>query len=236
MDLLQWPEDEEKAPMRTPKAIVFDAAGTLIHLPKGAAHHYAEVAARHGLSLDQSGLEQAFRTAWRAVPPPPVTRCRRADDDRSWWRALVDEVLDQCGVSREDSFDRTAYFDELYVEFTVPGIWDSYPEVIAVLERLSHRFTLGVVSNFDGRLRPVLDQLGLSEFFEDIVISSEVGAEKPHPWIFEETARRLRLAPEEILHVGDDPEADWRGAASAGFQVFELKRPANSLQDLADSL
>ena len=129
-----------------------------------------------------------------------------------------------------------AYFDELYAEFTLPGIWECYPETRAVLDELSGRFRLVVVSNFDGRLRPVLDQLGLAAFFEDIIISSEIGADKPDPWIFEETARRLDLRPAEILHAGDDPEADWRGAAAAGWQVFELNRPANSLEDLAKLL
>jgi putative hydrolase of the HAD superfamily len=222
-----------KTPVR---AIAFDAAGTLIHLPKGAAHHYAEVAARHGLALDPARLTQAFRTVWTALPPPPTTQTRRPDDDRGWWQTLVNEVLSQCGVLRNDSFDRTAYFDELYAEFTLPGIWECYPDAIPVLIDLSQRFTLSVISNFDGRLCPVLDQLGLLAFFREVVISSEVGADKPHPWIFDETARRLGLLPEQILHVGDDPEADWRGASSAGFQVFELKRPANSLHDLADSL
>jgi putative hydrolase of the HAD superfamily len=142
-------------------------------------------------------------------------------------------ILDDCGVPRADSFDRAAYFDELYAEFERPGIWECYPEVASVLDRLAPDFTLAVMSNFDGRLRSVLNHLGLNALFSEIIISSEVGAEKPHPWIFEETARRLALAPEEILHVGDDPDADWRGAEAAGYQVFELKRPSNSLLDLA---
>jgi putative hydrolase of the HAD superfamily len=217
------------------RAVVFDAAGTLIHLPKGAAHHYAEVAARHGLTLDSSQLGKAFASVWTTVAPPPTTRAQRPDDDRNWWRMLVDEVLGRCGIS-EDSFDRGAYFDELYAEFTLPGIWECYPDVMPVLGELSQCFTLAVISNFDGRLRPILDQLGLSVFFRDIIISSEVGADKPHSWIFEETARKLGLPSSEILHVGDDPEADWRGAAAAGFQVFELNRPANSLEDLAELL
>lgn len=218
-----------KLPIR---AIVFDAAGTLIHLPKGPAHHYADVAARHGLTLDLSRLAHAFRVAWTTLPPPAATQSPRPDDDREWWRDLVNMVLDDCGVSRGDAFDRAAYFDELYAEFERPGIWECYPEVISVLDRLARDFTLAVMSNFDGRLRSVLNHLGLNRFFREIIISSEVGAEKPHPWIFQETSRRLGLAPDEILHVGDDPDADWRGAADAGYQVFELKRPSNSLRDL----
>jgi putative hydrolase of the HAD superfamily len=215
------------------RAIVFDAAGTLIHLPKGPAHHYAEVAARRGRHLDLTQLAHAFRCAWVSTPPPPASRTPRPDDDRSWWKSLVDKVLDECGVRRDEPFDRHAYFEELYAEFTLPGVWECYPEAISVLTELSRHFTLAVMSNFDGRLRPILRQLGLSDFFREVIISSEIGAEKPHPWIFEETSRRLALKPAEILHVGDDPEADWQGASQAGFQFFELRRPANSLRDIS---
>jgi putative hydrolase of the HAD superfamily len=218
------------------RAIAFDAAGTLIHLPKGPAHHYCEVAARHGLTINPAQFGHAYRKAWSTLPPPAPTRVRRPDDDRSWWWTLVNVVLDECDIPPGDSFDRKQYFDELYAEFALPGVWECYPDVISVLQELSNRFTLAVLSNFDGRLRPVLDQLNLSAFFQEVIISSEVGAEKPHPWIFEETARRLGLTSQEILHVGDDPEADWRGAATAGFQVFELKRPTITLRNLIESL
>jgi len=35
------------------------------------------------------------------------------------------------------------------------------------------------------------------------------------------------------LHVGDDPERDWKAAAAAGLSVFRLARPDRSLRDLA---
>jgi hypothetical protein len=34
------------------------------------------------------------------------------------------------------------------------------------------------------------------------------------------------------MHVGDDPERDWKAAAAAGLSVFKLERPRNSLIDL----
>jgi putative hydrolase of the HAD superfamily len=45
------------------KAIFFDAAGTLIHLPKSVGHHYALVGKRVGLALDATALDQAFLDA-----------------------------------------------------------------------------------------------------------------------------------------------------------------------------
>jgi FMN phosphatase YigB (HAD superfamily) len=40
------------------------------------------------------------------------------------------------------------------------------------------------------------------------------------------------LEPAQVLHVGDDPERDWKAATAAGLAVFQLERPKNSLRDL----
>lgn len=212
------------------RVIFFDAAGTLFHLPRGVGWHYREVALRHGADLDEAVLNTAFRSAWKAKPPLRETRKHRAEDERAWWRELVFTVIAECSATPE--LDRHAYFDELWSEFTKPGVWHLYPETHEVLSGLHGRYRLAVISNFDSRLREILPQLGIAEFFEDMVVSSEVGAEKPSPHIFSEALRRLRIQPGEALHVGDEPEADWRGAAAAGLSVFELNRPANSLCEL----
>lgn len=217
--------------MRGVRTVFFDATGTLIWLPRGAAGHYKEVAARHGADLSLDALAAAFRRAWGEMPVPVETRVPRADDDQSWWRELVERVLDRCAVE-PGALDREAYFAELYVEFAKPGVWDVYPETRAVLDSLAGRFQLAVISNFDGRLRTVFAELGLARYFEQVIISSEVGADKPAPWIFEEALRRTGVRADEALHVGDDPECDWEGGAQAGLQVFKLQRPENSLRDL----
>jgi len=216
------------------RAIFFDAAGTLFHLPRGVGWHYREVARRHGANLDEAALNAAFRKAWKASAPPHETRVPRADDDRGWWQALVVNVLEECGTGPE--LNREAYFAELWSEFTKPGVWELFPETREVLSALRGRFRLGVISNFDSRLREILAQLGIAEFFDDVVISSEVGAEKPSPHIFGEALRRLGIEPDEALHAGDEAEADWHGAAAAGLRVFELDRRKNSLRDLLASV
>lgn len=217
-----------------PKAIFFDAAGTLFYLPRGVGWHYRDVASRHGWDLDEDTLQGAFGTAWKEMPARPSSRSPRHDDDKGWWRTLVGRVLDHCQLPAEtDAPSRNAYFEELYAEFTRPEVWRLFPEVREVLGMLQPRFRLGLISNFDGRLRTILGHLGLGDFFfRPLVISSEVGADKPDPWIFQEALSRAGVAPGDALHVGDDPVRDWQGAASLGMQVFELRRPENSLRDL----
>jgi putative hydrolase of the HAD superfamily len=218
------------------RVIFFDAAGTLIGLPRGVAHHYCEVAARHGLALDPSVATEAFHMTRREMPPPATSRVPRPDDDRGWWEEFVGHVLERCAVPRGGAFDRRAYFAELYDEFTQPGVWDVFPDARAVLTRLAQSYELGIISNFDRRLRWILDELALAPFFRHVVISSEVGADKPDPWIFERALELAGAEPHEALHVGDEPAADWEGAARAGLHVFRLKRPDLSLDHLLNVL
>jgi len=128
--------------------------------------------------------------------------------------------------------DRDNFFEIAYEHFAESGVWELYPEVLRVLEELRPRFQLAVVSNFDGRLRFILEHLGVSKFFANVFISSELGADKPDPEIYGRALKLMNLKPNEVLHVGDDPERDWDAATAAGLSIFRLDRPKNSLRDL----
>src|ERR1043166_9073346 len=165
-------------------AIFFDATETLIHIPRGVAYHYREVALKHGLVFDEDALRTAFRSAWKTMPPRVAMETSRPDDDKGWWRELVARVFKECNACISDAvFERS--FEELYAHFTLPGVWDLYPDVVPTLDRLHGKYSLGVISNFDRRLYTILKQLGLARFFAAIVVSSEAGADKPHPQIFQ---------------------------------------------------
>jgi len=159
----------------------------------------------------------------------------RENDDKDWWRELVDLVLDRVAPGL-DEIDRDNFFEVAYEHFAEAGVWELYPEVPDVLEKLRPRFPLAVISNFDGRLRMILEQLGVSKFFPHVFISSEIGADKPDPLIYQRAAQFLNIEPEEVLHVGDDPERDWKGATAAGLSIFQLDRQKNSLRDLLKML
>ena len=213
------------------KAIFFDAAGTLFYLTKTVGDHYAYVGREVGLNLDAKKLNRAFYIAWEQMPQRPAIDGPRENDDKGWWRELVDLVLDQVALSLSE-FDRDNFFEVAYEHFAEAGVWELYPEVPGVLERLQPRFQLAVISNFDGRLRLILEHLGVSKFFTHIFVSSELGTDKPDPEIFRRALKVIDLKPNEVLHAGDDPKRDREAAGAAGLLVFQLDRPRNSLLDL----
>jgi putative hydrolase of the HAD superfamily len=217
------------------KAIFFDAVGTLFHLNGTVGHHYALVASEVGLQLDAEQLDRAFYFAWNKMPQRSANDGPRENDDKGWWRELVDLVLDQVAPSLRE-LDRDNFFEIAYEHFAEAGVWELYPEVPGVLEKLRPRFQLAVVSNFDGRLRFILQHLGISKFFARIFVSSELGAEKPDPEIYRRAVKLMNLKPNEVLHVGDDSQRDWEAATATGLSVFRLDRKRNSLRDLITTL
>ena len=86
------------------KAVFFDAAGTLFHLPKSVGEHYAAVAREQGIELSPDALDRAFLRAWRQAPFRFAVDGARDDDDKRWWRELVD-----VGALWPDLGDRTQY-------------------------------------------------------------------------------------------------------------------------------
>jgi putative hydrolase of the HAD superfamily len=213
------------------KALFFDAAGTLFYLTKTVGHHYALVGSEVGLNLDAHELERAFSVAWKQMPPRASIDGPRENDDKDWWHALVDLVLDQA-VPSLGELDRDNFFEIAYEHFAEAGVWELYPEVVEVLTRLQPEFQLAVISNFDGRLRFILEHLGVSNCFKHVFISSELGADKPDPEIFRRAIKAVGLSPNQVLHAGDDPERDWKAASAAGLSIFCLDRQQNSLGDV----
>lgn len=121
------------------------------------------------------------------------------------------------------------FFAELYARFTEPDAWRVFADVVPTLKELAGRgLKLGVISNWDARLRPLLERLRLADYFEVIVVSSEVGCAKPSGDIFKDAVHQLGLPPDAVLHVGDDRLMDVRGAQAAGLSALLLHRTART--------
>jgi HAD superfamily hydrolase (TIGR01549 family) len=104
------------------------------------------------------------------------------------------------------------------------NLWSDMPqEVPGALERLRNAgYRLAVLSNTESNLRDRIAAAGIEPFFETLIISAEVGSEKPDRRIFDEALRRMAVAPEHALHVGDFYSIDVVGARGAGIPAVML--------------
>jgi putative hydrolase of the HAD superfamily len=106
-----------------------------------------------------------------------------------------------------------------------------------MLKKLSRNYKLGLVSNFT--YAPViyagLRKLDINHFFNAILVSHEVGWRKPHPKIFKEALKRLRVSAHETVYVGDSPLEDIKGAKATGMKTIFASSQFYTLKNLHES-
>ena len=95
-------------------------------------------------------------------------------------------------------------------------------EAKATLQALHRANKLAIVSNFYGNLDRVVDDFGLSAYFETIVDSGNVGISKPDKEIFMLAVKRLNLSPECCTVVGDSYHKDIVPAKAIGCKTIWL--------------
>ncbi|CAD7697257.1 unnamed protein product [Ostreobium quekettii] len=221
------------APQSSPshKALLVDAAGTLVSPSEPVAAVYGAFAAKHGVRLSEGEILSRFRGAFakrKAVDAWSEPTLRYVGDGRAFWRRVVAQAT---------GCDSEALFDEVYEHYESPEAWKVTPGAMAALRRLrSSGVKVVVVSNFDTRLRPLLMGMGLGEVLDEVVVSAEVGAEKPNPVIFETALEAAGVAPGEAVHVGDDRRNDLWGARDAGLEAWLWGEDVQSFEEVADKI
>lgn len=215
------------------QAVIFDAAGTLLHLREPVGETYARLAAQFGVATPATRLTEAFGRVFAAAPPnvyPGEPLWRSAALERAWWKTLVRDTFraaDQ--MVRFDDFD--GFFDTVWETYAGAGAWSVAVGAEAALDTLAAGGRqLAILSNFDQRLRPLLRALGLHERFDAITTPADAGAAKPEKQIFDVCLKRLGLPGHRTVYVGDHPDQDVAGARSAGLHPFDV----NALTTLAD--
>lgn len=198
------------------RAVVFDAVGTLIFPNPGAAIVYAEVANAHGIAIpERDQLSARLWAQFRIEDMLDRTNDWRTSEARecSRWRNVVNAAIP--GAS-------DVLFEELFQHFSLPTAWRVPEGAAAAIADLAQRgFILGMGSNYDARLRSVVEGTpALRPLAGHLVISSEVGFRKPAKQFFDAVCEHVQCEPREILFVGDDQENDIAGAQAAGMRAM----------------
>ncbi len=211
--------------MSTVRAITIDAAGTLMRPWPSVGAVYATAVRSRGFDAEAKEVNERFGKVFAETQS---AKARFTGDERGFWRMVVGQTVE--GLCPEKVHD--SLFEELWESFAEAKCWrlaDGVAETLRVLRERGHR--LAVLSNNDSRLRAILRDLGATELFEHLFISSEIGHEKPAQEIFREAERILGTVPDDMLHLGDSYSRDVDGALAAGWQAVlysseEIELPA----------
>ncbi|KEY60425.1 5-amino-6-(5-phospho-D-ribitylamino)uracil phosphatase YigB [Serratia sp. DD3] len=115
------------------------------------------------------------------------------------------------------------------------ALWRSCIEIPetthTTLQALARHYPLVAITN--GNVDPAL--CGLAGYFQFVLRSGPDGRAKPYQDMYQLAAQRLAMAPEQILHVGDDLTTDVAGALRAGLQACWINDRQRSLMQADDS-
>jgi HAD superfamily hydrolase (TIGR01509 family) len=97
-----------------------------------------------------------------------------------------------------------------------------YKEALGVLEQLAQRYTLGALTNGNADIY----KTDAAEYFDFAFLAQDIGAHKPHPDMFQAAIEQSGVTADQIIHVGDDPEHDIRGARDIGMHTVWVNTKA----------
>lgn len=198
---------------RTIEAVVFDLGGVLVDWDP--AHLYRK------LIPDTKEMELFLTTVCNLE--------WNAHQDRG--RSLSEGTAELVAQFPEQANLIEAYYGRW--EEMVPGQFDGSVALLAELRGAG--FRLFALSNWSSETFPtVRHRFSFLEWFEDIVISGEVGIVKPDPDIYELAKTRFQVDPPLTLFI-DDSTANVKAAEAAGFLVYHFQTPAG-LEDELDRL
>ena len=128
------------------------------------------------------------------------------------------------------TFDISRLTDDFTDNINRYGLFE---DVALWLKRWKPRYSLGMLSDAMPSLIKFMDQWGLLSFFDATVISTQIGAIKPDPRMYETILQRLNADPADCLFV-DDRAINLEGAIAAGMKAVQMARPAFLPQVLWD--
>lgn len=121
--------------------------------------------------------------------------------------------------------------EEIYLQFTLEGLVPGEGALEALLALEQAGVPLGVVSNCGPDVPQVWMRTPLARFVEVRAFSSEVGATKPDPAIYQHALSELQVDPRQTLYVGDGSSHELAGAARLGMQPLLVKVDLSNTYD-----
>ena len=200
--------------MNNIKGIIFDYGGTLDTDGVHWFHIFRTVYAQHMPEISEERLRKAYVYGERYLATHRVIE--PGDDFLTMLKKKVTVQLSDMAIDNEAMVIKIASECDALVR--------SHMETARkVLDALSARYPMVLVSNFYGNIHAVLSSYGLDGYFNEVVESAVVGVRKPDPQIFALGVEALGLQPEEIVVVGDSYGKDIKPAHSLGCHTIWIK-------------
>lgn len=146
---------------------------------------------------------------------------RSHEETMELWVNYQAVLLTEAGLKPEPALIKGILSDMQKVEYKMVLFDDVLPAFTGLVER---GLLLGLISNIDKDVTPILEKVGITDWLQVKMTSAEAGVTKPHPAIFQRAVAQAGLANPEVLYVGDQYQVDVVGARQAGLKGLLIDR------------
>ena len=203
--------------------LLFDFGGTLdtagCHWGKFLWYAYK----RNGIPVTEEQFREAYVHAERTLGKQPIIRSH--DTFLSMLTSKLElefEYLIGCGWLSENQVE-TERMQKVVVNDVYERVKANIAESRNVLSELEKHYRIGLVTNFYGNMSVVLEEFGLSSYFETVTESAVVGVRKPDSQIFNIAVKSMDVKPENVVVIGDSYTKDILPAHELGCRTVWLK-------------
>ena len=206
------------------RVITFDFYNTLVKFWPPLEEIQQVACWKMGLNVSRDAIRRGYAKADilfnRANEEEPLSQ-RSPERRLEFFGEYEQIILETAGVPVTNGLAQKIWA----LAIAVPKEFTPFEDTMPALEALRQRgYRLGVITNLRADLEPLIRRAGLDGMLDFSVTSAQAGKEKPHPPIFQEALRRAAVAPEEVLHVGDQVRSDVAGARAMGMRAALLDR------------
>jgi putative hydrolase of the HAD superfamily len=213
------------------RAVIFDLGGTLMY--ERSTWH--DITAQGDEALTKYLINQGMELNLSTFPVEFRRRLgeyfsQREKDllETSYTFVLIELLKDKGYTNLPDDIIRKA-LDSLF-SITQTN-WVLEEDALQTLKKLENDgYRMGLISNAgdDQDVHQLVRRFGIASYFDFILTSAACSYRKPHPRIFELAIANWYFLPSETVMVGDNLDADIRGAKSAGLYAVWISRRAGA--------
>jgi putative hydrolase of the HAD superfamily len=211
------------------KGIIFDVNGTLTDIQTNEWHDdvyriMSNLLSYQGIALEPHAVKDLYfqimkeqRAARDGSHPEfdaiAIFRTIITQHSTDFTRGLPTQKLEQLPILLAETYRAASRFR-----------LQPYPGVVDTIRHLHQKYHLAIIS--DGQTAytiPELNAVGLSGYFDPIIISGNFGFRKPHERLFSAALTAMKMEPSEVLFVGNDMYRDVYGAQRLGMKTIFCK-------------
>ncbi|MFQ5837115.1 MAG: HAD family hydrolase [Candidatus Bathyarchaeia archaeon] len=198
------------------KAVLFDLGGTLVRTTE-IPHVMKRILKHRGINRSLGEISQAWKEAEKGLNFRDLTKLL----DEFWVQWNV-RILSNLQVNT-DTRALAEYIATHWWDYSNVTLYPDAEKTLSLLKEIGLK--IGLITNgLQSDVNEILPKVGLQNFFDIVVVIDTLRKMKPDVEVFHYALQKLKTTPSEAVFIGDEIEADYKGAQKSGLTAYLIDR------------